>query len=101
LRTGRCGRKRSLSLRDERNLARRSTANPQATARQLRAVIGDPITGVSISTIKRSLQRSGRAAYRPSKSPTLTAAQRWRRLEWSRAHAHRKTAVWEKVSLFK
>jgi transposase len=101
IRKGKCGRKRSLTLRDERNLARLSTANPQATARQVRASVGSPVTDVSISTIKRSLQRSGRAAYRPSKSPTLSAAQRLTRLQWCRAHVEWKTVDWKKVSFCK
>jgi transposase len=97
-RAGKCGRKRSLTKRDERALARASQVNPRGTARQLRASVGGSVTSVSVSTIKRSLQRLGRLAFRPSKSPSFTCAQRQKRLQWCRAHAHWNSDMWKKVS---
>ena len=58
-----------LSTRDQRALARASTANPRAYARQIQYVVGGAATTVSVRTIERSLLKSGRIPYRPRKSP--------------------------------
>jgi transposase len=58
----RCRGHRVISTRDDRLLKRASDANPQATARQLQAIVGGKTAQVSICSIKRSLHLSGRNA---------------------------------------
>ena len=97
-RKGQCGRKRLLSTRDQRAIARVSQANPCFTAREVQAEAGGNAAAVSIDTIKRSLRRSGLKSYRPSASPCWTAAQRAARLRWCREHQHWSQDQWRKVS---
>ena len=42
--SGKCGRRRILSTRDERKIARASTSHPEATARQLQQMVGGSVT---------------------------------------------------------
>ena len=96
---GRCGRPRKLSTRDERVLARASVSNPMSTARQLRVSVGGNVASVSLPTVKRALKRQGRLAYRPSKSPSLNAHQRFVRLQWCKQYGHWTEEEWKKVGL--
>jgi transposase len=95
-RVGRCGRSRSLSVRDERALGRESLREPAATSRQIRAKVGSA-GHVSLRTIQRALLRQGHNAIRPKKSPSLTKAKRLARLRWCRAHSEWGVEKWEKV----
>jgi transposase len=98
-RSGRCGRHRKLSLRDERALARGSVANPSSTARQLRSSVGGRAASVSLSTIKRALKRQGRVAQRPKKSPSLNRAQMSNRLRWCQQFSGWDAERWRKVRI--
>lgn len=97
-RVGRCGRPRKLSVRMERALGRASIAKPQATAREIQGIVQGAAAFVSLNTVKRSLQRQGRMAYRPLKSPNLTAAQKRSRFQWCLAHQSWTLDNWNKVS---
>ena len=98
-RRGRCGRHRSLSARSARHLARESLLNPRSTAFELQRAVGDPVSSLSISTVKRSLIRSGRFTYRPVKSPSWTKQQMKVRLDWAIRHRHWTAEQWKKVFL--
>jgi len=79
-RLGNCGRKKIFTDRDESQLVTLSTINPQATARQLRALVGGNVAKASLTTVKDALQRHGKQARRPLKSSSLNAMQRKARL---------------------
>jgi transposase len=93
----RCRGHRVLSARDDRLLKRASDVNPQATARQLQAIVGGKAAQVSICTIKRSLHLSGRNAYRPMKAPSLSQSQMAVRLRWAMAHQFWTVEQWKSV----
>lgn len=97
-RRGKCGRTRVFTVKDDRRLALASSKHPQATARQLQHAVGGVASEVSLPTIRRSLVRSGKLAYRPLKSPLLSKSQMNVRLRWARAHAHWTVDTWKKVS---
>lgn len=99
-RLGNCGRPRIATQREERALARASLANPLMTAHELRNSVGGSIAQTSISTVKRILRRQGRFAYRPRLCPSLTSAQRQRRLKWCRDHRNVTTEQCRRVSKF-
>lgn len=96
-RTGRCGRRRSLTLPTERRLARTSTINPRLTSRQLQHAVGGEAVEVNTSTIRRSLLRSGVVAYRPRPAPGLTAARKQVRHTWARQHLDWTADDWHNV----
>lgn len=95
-RTGHCGRKRKLSKRTERTLARQSIANPRATAKQLQQAVGES-ADVDISTIRRSLRRSGRKCFTPRKAPGLTCNQQRVRKRWAADHRMMTVENWSRV----
>jgi transposase len=97
LRPGRCGRKLSLSVRTARLLARASVYNPRASAREVQTTVGGNANNVSLSTVRRSLVRSGRLAIRPVKSPAWTPAQMLARLQWARKYSGWSVDRWKKV----
>ena len=97
-RKGKCGRKKLLTPRDERSIARASQANPRATAREIREAVGETIQHVSVETVKRTLRSAGRFSYRPVKSPSLSPAQMRVRLLWCRQYEHWTVDMWKKVS---
>src|SRR5438093_1353487 len=74
-RRGRCGRKRTLSVQDERLLQRESLRNPQSTAQCVRKSVGSAALTVSLRTVQMTLKRLGQVARRPLKSPHFTASQ--------------------------
>jgi transposase len=92
-----CGKKRFLKERTERQLRRESVRHPEFTARQIQAAVGGPSSSVSVDTIKRSLRRQGRLSYRPTKAPSLTAAQMRVRLEWCKRHSAWSVEDWKQV----
>jgi hypothetical protein len=97
LRHGRCGRRLSLSVRTTRLLARASVQNPRASAREVQTTVGGNASNVSLSTVRRSLVRSGRLAFRPVKSPAWTNAQMLTRLQWVRKYRGWSVDHWKKV----
>jgi transposase len=94
---GRCGRPHSLSVRDERALARSSVLNPKLTAREIHSSVGGEVASSSISTIQHALHRQGRNVYRPRKSSSLNDAQRKVRLQWCRKYSLWDVEQWMKV----
>ena len=61
-RQGKCGRRRVLSLCDERLLSRASSKHPQAYARQLQDQVGGSVAKVSKRTVNRTLAHISRMA---------------------------------------
>jgi transposase len=96
-RSGRCGRPRLLSRGDERVLRRASVINPTFTAHELRTDVGGDVAQVSVRTVQRSLNRSGRFAWRPRKSPALTPSQMKVRLQWCQKYRPYTREQWQMV----
>ena len=71
--------------------------NPTLTARQVQDSVGGEAANVDVSTIRRSLRRSGLVAYRPVPSPNLTAPRMRRRLQWAREHINWTAAQWKRI----
>lgn len=97
-RAGRCGRKRSLTARDDHRLQRESVCHPQWTAQAIRRSVGGTALNVSLRTVQRSLKRCGQITRRPLKSPNLTTSQMRHRVQWCRSHMNWTTEQWAKVS---
>ena len=93
LRKGKCGRKRLLSARTDRLLARASKKNPRATAADIQKTVGGDANMVSLCTIKRS----DRLAYRPNQSPHWKPSQMRVRLQWCLEHRYMSIEDWKNV----
>lgn len=95
---GHCGgHNKRLSDRDDRAIAREAQINPQSTAREIQASVGGNVSQVSISTVKRSLRKSGKISYRPLKAPRLNKSQMTVRLQWARRHQNWTVDQWKQV----
>ena len=81
-RRGRCGRPPAMSVQDKRALLRKSQADPQATASELRASCPPHIANLSLTTIEKALREGGRLAYRPVGAPNLNEREMKTRLDW-------------------
>ena len=90
-------RRRSLSPVVERQLKRRSLANPRLTARQLQQATGGQASTVSLTTIRRSLRRSGLFCYRPVRAPQLSKTRISKRHQWAQTYAKWKAPQWTRV----
>ena len=81
-RRGGCGRKILLSNRHQRKLLRPSARFPNYSGRPLQFEAGGQCAKVNTRSIRRYLQRLGRGARRPLKSPSWTPTQRLRYHNW-------------------
>lgn len=99
-RSGQCGRKRKLKVRDERAICRSSKVNPKLTARQIQQDVGGEASIVSIDTIKRTLRRHGRFTFRPLSSPSLNLKQKATRLRWCMEHRFWTKDQWRNVRIY-
>ena len=82
-RRGRPPTNKSLTLRDERIIARTSTVNPRMNARQIQSSLNKNLTSICLRTIQRSLKKSVRIPYRPRKFPNLSKKQMSVSLNWT------------------
>ena len=96
-RNGKCGRKRKLSDRIDRALAKQALLNPKATSRTIQTAVGLNAMNVSLNTIKRSLIRSGLSSYRPLISPSLSKRQKDVRYKWCKLYEKWDVFLWKKV----
>lgn len=92
-----CGGHNRLPQRTERALARASRLDPRATARQLAQSVGAPALEVDVSTIRRSLRRSGIHSFRPKKAPFLSPSQCRVRFLWAKNHETWSSEDWTRV----
>lgn len=95
-RRGRCGAKKVIDRHTDRRLANASKRNPRLTARQIQNEVPTS-AGVSLSSIRRSLRRSGLVAYRPVKAPLLNLARKRTRLNWANRHRRWTAVQWNNV----
>lgn len=96
-RHGKCGRKKVLTVRDERLISRASQQNPRATAKEIQRSVGGRVATVSVDTVKRALRSAGKISYRPVKSPSLSPSQMRVRFQWAKAHEKWTMDMWKKV----
>lgn len=91
-----CGRRRKLTERQERKLARESRKNPKMTANELRFAL-DLSSSVSTNTVKRSLRRANLFGRVAVKKPFLSSKQIDKRLEWCLKRKDWSQDQWERV----
>lgn len=96
-RTGRCGRKRITSARDERKIKKVIELNRKMPAKKLRTVLEDQGINISLRTLKRRSYEQGFKCRRPLKKPKLTPAMIKKRLAWAKNHSAFSQADWNKV----
>lgn len=97
-RTGKCGRKRVTTPRDERKIRDLCIKNRKAPRRLLTKIIQDAGVQVSDMTVRRRMKDLGFLCRRPAKKPLLTKPMMEKRLKWARAHEKWTTEDWMKVS---
>lgn len=85
---GKCGRKPKLSAIDRRAMYRATVRNPNATAREIQQTVGGRLLTLSIRSVQRNLNKIGRLAYRPKKSPIWSRRQRAIRYQWCLCQLH-------------
>jgi len=93
------GRKRKISEKEERYVTRLSLKDRKLTAVDLsREFIGtDGRLRVSVSTIRRTLQRRGLFGRVARKKPLLTFLHRQNRIRWAKDHKDWGVDKWKKV----
>lgn len=96
-RSGRCGRKRSTSARDDKTLHRMSVKNPRLTSFDLSRSMAAAGVDIAPSTVRYRLLERGRRARRPYKKQLLTSRMKKQRLEWARKFKSWTEKDWEKV----
>jgi transposase len=69
-RSGRCGRRPLLTVRNERALITASKECPTSTARQIRERVGGHLSVISVSLVKKVLTKYGVQAIDPEKVPS-------------------------------
>lgn len=94
----RSGRKRKTTSQTDRLIHRISKANPRASARFIKSCLPEEAPSVSVSTVKRRLQKDfGLRAYRICKKPKLSAKNIKDRLQFCRTYADWTEEQWSKV----
>lgn len=96
-RTGKCGRKRKTTPRDECVLLRESKKYPRMTSHALRLSLLETGIEISDSTVRKRLLEKGRPARRPKKKQLLTQAMKKKRYDWAKKHKHWTAEDWRKV----
>jgi hypothetical protein len=74
-RLGKCGRRRLLSQRDERNIGRRSAANPRATAKEVQEEVGEQLLQFPFQLLKEPSNVKVGVHTVLGKAPALNKAQ--------------------------
>lgn len=97
-RTGRCGRKKVSSARDDRKLINISLQNRKLTSTKLRQLWQQSGIEASSRTVRRRLFEAGLKACRPLKKPKLTKAMIDKRLAWAKTYESWTSDDWSKVN---
>uniref|UniRef100_A0AAZ3PMV5 Transposase Tc1-like domain-containing protein n=1 Tax=Oncorhynchus tshawytscha TaxID=74940 RepID=A0AAZ3PMV5_ONCTS len=93
----RSGRRCILSPRDERTLVRKVKINPRTTAKDLVKMLEETGTKVSISTVKRVLNRHNLIGRSARKKPLLQNHHKKARLRFATAHGDKDRTFWRNV----
>jgi hypothetical protein len=96
-RSGKCGRKRKTTPREDAIVHRMSVKNPRLSSFDLSREASAIGIELAPSSVRKRLLAKGRRARRPIKKQLLTRAMRKKRLDWARAHRHWGKDEWKKV----
>jgi len=87
-RTGRCGRKRITSARDDRKIKKIIEQNRKMPASKLKTALETSGVKVWVATLRRRSYEQGFKCRRPLQKPKLTPAMIHKRHMWAKEHAH-------------
>ena len=93
----RSGRKRKLTVADERLVVRKVRMNPKLTAKEIVNYLEASGMNVSTSTIKRILHKNQLKGCRARKKPLLQQRHRKARLKFARDHQDKDLTFWKHV----
>lgn len=96
-RSGKCGRKRATTSRDDSMILRKSKINPRLTEADIN---NEVCPEVSVHTVRRRLLEGGRKCQKPFKKPLLTAPMIEKRINWGKMHKQWNLEQWQKVKVF-
>lgn len=96
-RSGKCGRRRATTTRDDSLLVRECRKNRKASSRQLQGMLEQHGVAVSSRTVRRRLLDAGLRACRPLKKQKLTKQMKKKRLKWAIEFESWTTEDWEQV----
>jgi transposase len=97
-RTGKCGRKRKTTPRDERKIQRTILNNRKAPISRIKAILEQEGVPISQRTLRRRSVEMGFTCCRPRRKPKLTPAMMKKRLSWAREHSKFTLEDWNTVS---
>ncbi len=95
----RCGRKKKLSKRNERNLVKTVLNNRRLTSRKLAVSVKKDGIKVSDSTIRRTLIANDRKAHRPRCKAKIMPAMTKKWVNWAKTMQERFGDDWSQVGL--
>lgn len=98
-RSGKCGRKRITTPRNERKIRDICLENRRKSAKELTKIINSAGITISARTTRRRLVEMGFKCCRPAKKPKLTPSMMSKRLAWAKQHRHMTVADWENVNI--
>jgi transposase len=98
-RTGKCGRKRITTPRDERKIRDICLGNRRKCTKELTKIVNDAGINISGRTTRRRLVEMGFKCCRPAKKPKLTPVMKFKRLAWAKQHRHLTVEDWENVNI--
>ena len=93
----RSGRKRKLTVADERLVVRKVRMNPKLTTKEIANYLEASGMNVSTSTIKRILHKNELKGCRARKKPLLQQRHRRARLKFARDHQDKDLTFWKHV----
>lgn len=95
-----CGRKKSTTPRNERQIRDICVANRRSPRKLITKMIKDAGIEISDRTVRRRIKDLGFSCRRPAIKPLLTRAMMTKRLNWAKAHRNWTTEDWNKVIHF-
>lgn len=91
------GRKKKLSAATTRFLRRQVDKNPRITAKDLRHVLAEEGTDVSVDTVRRTLHAEGFNARTPRRTPLLKPHHKKSRLQYAKTNLTKPQKFWDTV----
>lgn len=97
-RTGRCGRRKKLSVQDDRAIIRWIRQDPLLTTKQISGRLSEQMNiNINPTTVQRRLQQLGCKSVKCRRVPKLTPAMMRKRLQFAKDHAHWTVQEWRRV----
>lgn len=98
MRTGKSGRKKITTPRDERKIKEICVQNRKKPRKILTNLIQESGIEISDMTVRRRLKDMGFTCCRPAKKPLLTKTMMEKRLKWAKTHKDWTSEDWLKVT---